>query len=128
MALPTFDFANIARLIFSKVLLNIKSPLTLAIGFAVTLASIGSVLYNQFTEWTIPEIQLDNLDISFISLSDWLLYMSNLSFGVKIVNAMIKFMNYLIPFSITFFTSFFAAIWLYGITTAARNTAKQNIP
>lgn len=128
MALPTFDFANIARIIFSKVLLNIKSPLTLALGFAVTLSTVGSVLYNQFTDWTIPQIQLGNIDISFISLSDWILYMSNISFGIKIVNVMINFMNYLIPFSITFFTSFFAAIWLYGITSAARNTAKQNMP
>lgn len=127
MALPTFDFVNIVRIALSKALVAVKSPLVLLLAFAVVFGTVGTTLYNIFSDYTIPQITEAQLDFSMVhsELLQLILYASNSKQLVNIVNTFITTLNVLIPFTVTFFATFFAGLWAYNVGLATRTTTKD---
>lgn len=114
MALPTFDFGNLARIALGAILYTVKSPIFY---FGVLMASMG-VIYNQIYQHFIS-LYIPNIPAELIMPPDtggvvsFFIYMFNVEVLLQIFNAFITITNNFISFVPGIFFGLFVACRLY---------------
>ena len=114
MAIPTFDFANLARISMGLILHTVKSPIFY---FGVLMTSMGVIynqLYNHFISLSIPTIPAELVQPhDHGGIVSYFLYMFNFDLLLQIFNAFISITNNFISFVPGIFFGLFIACRLY---------------
>lgn len=113
--LPTFDFHNIVKRMVVIGCWALLNPITILGTFSLAVAGVFSSLVSLPDYLHIPNLSpsLNNLFLDdgggLLPLIGYALALDHL---VAIIDSLITFINYLVPFLITTMITFFIAVWV----------------
>lgn len=125
--LPTIDLWGFVRKALGGLLKRFANPITLLLVGTAAGAAEVSILYNAFSDWVIPHftsipVTFDHTNNSLLGL---LFYITNVDRLIDIINFVISFLNFLIPFMISFWVGVGGVMFMFRVNDAFRAGVKD---